>query len=109
MQFSILRNFEKLRVVNFQNNPVQSDAEYAPVLLAFLKHLKYLDFRLVDEHMVSVAMAIQAVSRGAAGVISQGAILFGFAANATRRARKRQAKEGSTRKDRERSTACGGP
>jgi len=50
-----LREFPKLRVVNFQNNPVTNDAEYQPVLLAFLKYLKYLDFRLVDEQKVRLA------------------------------------------------------
>lgn len=50
-----LRKFEKLRVVNFQNNPVANDAEYHHVLLAFLKHLKYLDFRLVDSSKVQTA------------------------------------------------------
>lgn len=50
-----LRAFQKLRVVNFQSNPVEKDPEYQPVLLAFLKHLKYLDFRLVDEAKVSSA------------------------------------------------------
>jgi len=50
-----LRKFEKLRVVNFQNNPVAMDAEYHHVLLAFLKHLKYLDFRLVDASKVQTA------------------------------------------------------
>lgn len=50
-----LRDFPKLRVVNFQNNPVTNDAEYQPVLLAFLKYLKYLDFRLVDEQKVRLA------------------------------------------------------
>lgn len=54
-EFSVLRNFEKLRVVNFQGNAVQDDEGYQPVLLAFLKHLKYLDFRLVDEDKVAVA------------------------------------------------------
>lgn len=42
-------------MVNFQSNPVEKDPEYQPVLLAFLKHLKYLDFRLVDEAKVSSA------------------------------------------------------
>jgi len=50
-----LRQFEKLRVVNFQNNPVEKDQEYQPVLLAYLKHLKYLDFRLVDDAKVQQA------------------------------------------------------
>lgn len=50
-----LRRFEKLRVVNFQNNPVEKDPEYHPVLLAFLKHLKYMDFRLVDDAKVTSA------------------------------------------------------
>lgn len=50
-----LRGFDKLRVVNFQNNKVCQDSEYQPVLLAFLKHLKYLDFRLVDDAKVTSA------------------------------------------------------
>jgi len=54
-ELQTLRDFEKLRVVNFQNNPVQNDPEYQPVLLAFLPHLKYLDFRLVDDEKVQQA------------------------------------------------------
>lgn len=54
-ELQTLRKFERLRVVNFQNNPVCKDPEYQPVLLAFLKHLKYLDFRLVDDAKVQSA------------------------------------------------------
>jgi len=54
-QLQQLRRFEKLRVVNFQNNPVDKDPEYQPVLLAFLTHLKYLDFRLIDDAKVQSA------------------------------------------------------
>lgn len=52
---SELRRFQKLRVVNFQNNPVCEDQEYTAVLLAFLSNLKYLDFRLVDDEKVQSA------------------------------------------------------
>lgn len=62
LQLQTLRKFEKLRVVNFQNNPVERDPEYQPVLLAFLKHLKYLDFRLVDE--AKVPRGVQEGTRG---------------------------------------------
>jgi len=54
-ELTSLRKFPKLRVVNFQNNPVANDPEYHHVLLAFLKHLKYLDFRLVDSNKVNLA------------------------------------------------------
>jgi len=54
-ELQTLRKFPHLRVVNFQNNPVCQDSEYQPVLLAFLKHLKYLDFRLVDDAKVQSA------------------------------------------------------
>merc|ERR1711988_138160 len=50
-----LRKFPVLRVVNFQNNPIAQDPEYQSVILAFLKHLKYLDFRLVDSAKVELA------------------------------------------------------
>jgi len=51
----VLRKFQKLRVVNFQNNPVCNDQEYTAVLLAFLSNLKYLDFRLVEDEKVESA------------------------------------------------------
>ncbi|KAF1788795.1 Leucine-rich repeat domain, L domain-like [Phytophthora cactorum] len=45
-----LKCLEKLRVLNLTGNPVCSDPEYRPFLLAHLEKLKYLDYALVDEN-----------------------------------------------------------
>eukprot|EP00753_Platysulcus_tardus_P014202 PLAT4206.1.p1 GENE.PLAT4206.1~~PLAT4206.1.p1 ORF type:complete len:531 (-),score=294.20 PLAT4206.1:136-1728(-) len=50
-----LRDFPKLRVVNLEGNPVCDDPEYRTFVLAHLKHLKYLDYALVDEADVRAA------------------------------------------------------
>ncbi|ETO60728.1 hypothetical protein F444_21119 [Phytophthora nicotianae P1976] len=45
-----LKCLEKLRVLNLTGNPVCSDPEYRPFLLAHLDKLKYLDYALVDDN-----------------------------------------------------------
>ncbi|KAE9301932.1 hypothetical protein PF008_g22613 [Phytophthora fragariae] len=45
-----LKCLEKLRVLNLSGNPVCSDPEYRPFLLAHLEKLQYLDYALVDEN-----------------------------------------------------------
>uniref|UniRef100_A0A7S3W3S7 Dynein regulatory complex subunit 3 n=2 Tax=Choreotrichia TaxID=141411 RepID=A0A7S3W3S7_9SPIT len=47
-----LRPFKKLQAINFVGNPLCQETEYRPYVLAFLNHLKYLDYRLVDEQAV---------------------------------------------------------
>ncbi len=42
-----LRRFQNLRSVNLHGNPVSEDPEYKFSVLAFLKHIKYLDYALV--------------------------------------------------------------
>ena len=49
------RPFKELQAVNFVGNPLCQESDYRPYVLAFLKHLKYLDYRLVDEHAVQLA------------------------------------------------------
>jgi len=50
-----LRPFKQLQAVNFVGNPFSQDAEYRAYVLAHLKYLKYLDYRLVDEQAVTSA------------------------------------------------------
>jgi len=47
-----LRPFKELQAVNFVGNPFCQETEYRPYVLAHLKYLKYLDYRLVDEQAV---------------------------------------------------------
>lgn len=44
-----LKCLGNLRVLNLSGNPVCSDPEYRPFLLAHLEKLKYLDYALVDD------------------------------------------------------------
>eukprot|EP00899_Mesostigma_viride_P026340 jgi/Mesvir1/6891/Mv09053-RA.2 len=50
-----LRRFQELRLVNLAGNPICKDPEYRPYVLAHIKNLKYLDYRLVDEASVITA------------------------------------------------------
>ena len=50
-----LRKFGNLRLVNLAGNPICQDPEYRPYVLSHLKHLKYLDYRLVDPAAVRAA------------------------------------------------------
>ena len=50
-----LRRFKKLRLLNLAGNAVCDDPEYRTFVLAFLKNLKYLDYKLIDENEVSIA------------------------------------------------------
>ncbi|OWY99108.1 hypothetical protein PHMEG_00029953 [Phytophthora megakarya] len=45
-----LKCLDKLRVLNLTGNPVCSDPEYRPFLLAHLEKLQYLDYALVDDN-----------------------------------------------------------
>jgi len=47
-QMVYLRQFEKLRTLNMSGNPVCEDENYKLFAIAYLPHLVYLDFRLVD-------------------------------------------------------------
>ena len=50
-----LRPKKALQAVNLVGNPFCQEVEYRPYVLAHLKHLKYLDYRLVDEQAVTAA------------------------------------------------------
>ena len=50
-----LRPFEELQAVNLVGNPFCQEEEYRRYVLAHLKHVKYLDYRLVDQQAVSSA------------------------------------------------------
>lgn len=47
-QLIYLRQFEKLRTLNMSGNPVCADENYKLFSIAYLPHVVYLDFRLVD-------------------------------------------------------------
>lgn len=47
-QMIYLRQFEALRTLNMSGNPMCEDDDYKLFVIAFLPHLVYLDFRLVD-------------------------------------------------------------
>eukprot|EP00294_Goniomonas_avonlea_P008177 CAMPEP_0114559746 /NCGR_PEP_ID=MMETSP0114-20121206/11084_1 /TAXON_ID=31324 /ORGANISM="Goniomonas sp, Strain m" /LENGTH=706 /DNA_ID=CAMNT_0001745233 /DNA_START=21 /DNA_END=2137 /DNA_ORIENTATION=+ len=50
-----LRRFPELRLVNCAGNPVSKDLEYRPYVIAHVKGLQYLDYRLVEESAVVTA------------------------------------------------------
>lgn len=50
-----LRQFKKLRLVNFERNPVCAESDYRMYTLAFLKNLVYLDYALVNPDEVMSA------------------------------------------------------
>jgi len=50
-----LRPFTCLQAVNLVGNPFCQDEEYRRYVLAHLKHIKYLDYRLVDQQAVQSA------------------------------------------------------
>ena len=39
---------QKLEVVHLEGNPVFDEVDYKTVVLAYLNHLQYLDYKLVD-------------------------------------------------------------
>lgn len=48
-----LTRFENLRVLNASGNPVAKHQDYRNFVLAHMRDLKYLDYRLIDEESVS--------------------------------------------------------
>lgn len=50
-----MRRFDNLRTINLKGNPVCLDAEYKNYLLAKMKNLRYLDYRLIDESAIQAA------------------------------------------------------
>jgi len=50
-----LRPKTTLQAVNLVGNPFCQETDYRSYVLAHLKHLKYLDYRLVDEQAVTIA------------------------------------------------------
>lgn len=57
VQLIVLRGFEHLRALNLQGNPVCEDAEYRSYVIAFMKHLDYLDYSLVTTKEVRSALS----------------------------------------------------
>ncbi|TPX36019.1 hypothetical protein SmJEL517_g01758 [Synchytrium microbalum] len=50
-----LRRFENLRVLNLAGNPLCKIQDYRPYILARLRNLRYLDYRLADEEQMKEA------------------------------------------------------
>ena len=50
-----LRPFTRLQAINLVGNPFCQEDEYRRYVLAHLKHVKYLDYRLVDQQAVATA------------------------------------------------------
>jgi hypothetical protein len=53
-QIIYLRRFPCLRTLSLAGNPVSEAEEYKMFIYAYLSDLVYLDFRRVDEQMVSI-------------------------------------------------------
>ena len=58
-QLSYLRTFPQLKAVTLAGNPVASDSNYRPFLLAHLPALVYFDYRLVSDEAVSFTLVLQ--------------------------------------------------
>lgn len=58
-QLSYLRTFPQLKAVTLAGNPVASDSNYQPFLLAHLPALVYFDYRLVSNEAVSSTPVLQ--------------------------------------------------
>ena len=54
LQLVYMRKFEKLRTLNASGNPICEHQDYKLFAIAYLPHLVYLDFRLVDADFVSL-------------------------------------------------------
>jgi len=54
-----LRKFKKLRMLTLSNNPLCKHPSYKSKILAHIKNLKYLDYRLVDRDEVEKAIQDQ--------------------------------------------------
>lgn len=67
-----LRRFVRLRLVNLKGNPVERDADYRTIFLAYLKHVVFLDFAMIEGSEVRAAGRAGAVQRG--GATAAGAI-----------------------------------
>eukprot|EP00033_Pygsuia_biforma_P001384 GCRY01001566.1.p1 GENE.GCRY01001566.1~~GCRY01001566.1.p1 ORF type:complete len:538 (-),score=143.11 GCRY01001566.1:235-1848(-) len=50
-----LRQFQQLRMLNLSGNAFCADTNYQSTCLAYLKHLRYLDYRLIDSDSVTAA------------------------------------------------------
>lgn len=53
-QMIYLRKFKNLRTLNLNGNPVCDSEQYSTFIAAYLPDLVYLDFRLLDDNMVSI-------------------------------------------------------
>ena len=52
LKVTYLSQFPNLRVLNLAGNPIAKEKEYKLYVLAHIKNLKYLDYRLVDSETV---------------------------------------------------------
>ena len=52
LQILYLRKFPKLKTLNISNNPVCQEENFKQYVAAFLPHLDFLDYRLLDEQTV---------------------------------------------------------
>lgn len=50
-----LRSFKKLQLLNLEGNPVSKESEYRMYVLAYLKHLTYLDYSMVMKSEIDAA------------------------------------------------------
>ena len=55
LQLEYLTRFENLRVLNALGNPISKNPNYKHYALAYLKGLRYLDYRLVDDDSIKAA------------------------------------------------------
>jgi oligoribonuclease (3'-5' exoribonuclease) len=50
-----LRQIPSIRILNLSGNPISNDADYKQYVLAHIKNLRYLDYRLIDAGAVVAA------------------------------------------------------
>lgn len=55
-QITYLRRFKKLKTLNLSNNPFCEFDNYKQYVAAFLPHLEFLDYRLLDDQTVSIQL-----------------------------------------------------
>lgn len=62
-QLAYLRTFSQLKAVSLAGNPVSSDSNYRPFVLAHLPVLVYFDYRLVSDEAVSCYISLASCSQ----------------------------------------------
>jgi hypothetical protein len=56
IQVLYLRRFKKLDALNLKGNPIYQSEDYGIYVTAVLKKLRYFDYILVDQNMVSLVV-----------------------------------------------------